>query len=382
MRTVAVLGSGLVGSLIARDLAADPGLRVVAADRSAEALATLASIPNLETATADLRDAADVARVVAGADVVVGAVPGFMGTALLRTLIGLRKPIVDISFSPEDPFDLDAAAREAGVPVVVDAGVSPGLSNLAAGRAMAMLVRVDALRIFVGGLPFPRTKPWEYRIVFSATDVIEEYTRPARVVEGGRIVVKPALSEPELLEIPGVGSLEGFLTDGLRTVLRTVPAGTMFEKTLRYPGHREAVAVLRDTGLLSSEPVDVGGARISPRAMTEAMLFRSWKRPAGEREFTVLRVIAEGLEPSGPTRLVYELFDETDAATGATSMARTTGFPCALLARLVAEGRVATPGVLPLETLGRDEGLWRSLVAGLASRGIRFTERSEALPAA
>ena len=126
----------------------------------------------------------------------MGAVPGFLGHAMLRTVIEAGKPLADISLrSPEDPLQLDGLAKAKGVPAIVDCGVSPGLSNLACGRAAGRLDAVDAIVISVGGLPFRRVPPWEYRIVFSATDVIEEYTRPARLVEDGRIVTKPALSE-------------------------------------------------------------------------------------------------------------------------------------------------------------------------------------------
>jgi lysine 6-dehydrogenase len=376
MPRVTVLGAGLVGSLISRTLAAD-GWEVLVCDRSEDALGALVGLPRVATARLDLGQGASIAAAVASADVVVGAVPGFLGHAMLKTVIDAGKPVADISFAPEDPFALDGLAKERGVPAIVDCGVSPGLSNLACGRAAGRLDVVDSIVISVGGLPFRRVPPWEYRIVFSATDVIEEYTRPARLVEDGRIVTKPALSEVTRFDLPGVGTLEAFLTDGLRTVLSTVKARNLREQTLRWPGHAEKMRLLRDTGFLRDEPVAAGGTHVAPRAVAEALLFAQWKRPEGEEEFTVLNVESRGSRAGRPVRLVHDLFDRTDVKTGATSMARTTGFPCVIAAQLLASRSLRDPGVLPLELLGARPELFAAFVEGLAARGVAFSETEE-----
>jgi len=377
MTRVTVLGAGLVGSLIVRTLADDGRFEVLVCDRSEDALASFAGRPRVATQRLDFASGAAVAAAVASADVAVGAVPGSLGHAMLRTVIDAGKPVADISFAPEDPFALDALAKERGVPAIVDCGVSPGLSNLACGRAAGRLEAVDSIVISVGGLPFRRVPPWEYRIVFSATDVIEEYTRPARLVEDGRVVTKPALSEVTRFDLPGVGTLEAFLTDGLRTVLSTVKARNLREQTLRWPGHAEKMRLLRDTGFLRDEPVAAGGTRVAPRAVAEALLFALWKRPEGEEEFTVLNVESYGTRAGRPVRLVHDLFDRTDVKTGATSMARTTGFPCVIAAQLLASRSIRDPGVLPLELLGTRPELFAAFVDGLAARGVAFSETEE-----
>jgi lysine 6-dehydrogenase len=376
MKKIAVLGCGLIGNVIARDLASDPGIDVTVLDRSEDALARLAAVPRIATGTADLADADSIRRAVASADVVVGAVPGFLGRNMLRSVISAGKPIADISFAPEDPLDLDDEARSAGVTAVVDCGVSPGLSNFAAGRAAARFDAIESLSIYVGGLPAVRRWPYEYAIVFSATDVIEEYTRPARVIENGRVVVKPALSEIEKLDFEHVGTLEAFLTDGLRTVLSTIPARHMKEKTMRYPGHAELMRAFRETGFFDETPIDVRGVRIAPRDVTERLLFSAWKLPPGHAELTVLRVVVEGTRGGGSERLVFDLLDRTDAATGTTSMARTTGFPCAIVARMLASGEFTDPGIRALEHLGRNETASARLVAELRARGVEWRETS------
>jgi saccharopine dehydrogenase-like NADP-dependent oxidoreductase len=217
--------------------------------------------------------------------------------------------------------------------------------------------------------------PFGYAIVFSATDVIEEYTRPARFVEEGRVVTREALSEVETIEVPGVGTLEAFLTDGLRTLLSTVRARSMKEKTLRYPGHADAMRSLRECGFFETSAVEAGGASVAPRAVTEKLLSRAWRLSEGEEEFTFLRVIVAG-RASGAAgkRYAFELLDRTSRETGATSMARTTGFPCAAVAAMLARGQYRDPGVRPLEFLARNPDASSRFLESLRARGLDFQE--------
>ncbi len=381
MKRIAVLGTGLVGGLVARDLASDSGLAVTAWDADPASLDRLSSAPRLERRLADLSDPDAVAKAVEGADAVAVAVPGFLGVPVVRAVLSRRKPVVDISFSPEDPFLLDEEAKGGGVPAVVDCGVAPGLSNLLAARALADLDRGERVRILVGGLPTRRVWPWEYRLVFSLTDVLEEYTRPARIREAGVLRTRPALSDPEHVEFAGIGTLEAFLTDGSRTLLRTLEVPDLVEKTLRWPGHVERIRVLRETGFLDDTPIRVGETDIAPRAVTEALLSRAWRLPEGDEEFTVLRVEVEGVRAGARTRITWDLLDRTDRTTGTTSMARTTGFPCAVVARLLARGVWTRPGIAPPEYLGRDAAISGTVLEELSRRGVSIERREEAVPA-
>ncbi len=378
-KRVLVLGCGLVGAVIARDLAGQEGLDVTVADRDADALDRLRRDAPVKIRRADLSQPLEIRDLAAEADVAVGALPGRFGAAMLRAVLESGRPLADISFSPEDPLAFDALARERGVAAIVDCGVSPGLSNFAVGRAAARLDRVEDVTIFVGGLPVDRRRPYEYAIVFSATDVIEEYTRPARVVEDGRITTVPALSGVETLEVPGLGTVEAFLTDGLRTLLSTVAARSMREKTVRYPGHAEKMRLLRDTGFFGQVPIEVGRTRVAPRDLTERLLFRAWKLGPGEEELTWLRVTVTGEKGGRRRSLLFELLDRTDTKTGTTSMARTTGFPCAIVAGMLARGEYVLPGVAAPEVLARDETASAALLSGLAARGLSWTERDEEL---
>lgn len=375
---VAVLGAGRVGAAIALDLAREGEFEVQVADISAEAVARLAR-QGVPGEVADLTDPNEVGRIAAGAGLVVGAVPGDMGCATLQAVLEAGRPVVDISFFPEDPFLLDTAARRAGVPAVVDCGIAPGFSNMFLGHMESVMQRVDRFACYVGGLPSVRTWPWEYKAPFSPADVIEEYTRPARYVRAGVEVTMPALSEAEFLDFRGIGTLEAFNTDGLRTLLRTSRVPFMQEKTMRYPGHIDRIRLLRDMGFFALMPVDVRGVAVRPRDMASALLFPAWELGPGEEDLTVMRLVAEGIRDGGPVRVTYDLLDRYDRTAGTTSMARTTGYTCTAAVRMLARGMWQDAGIVAPEFLGRRAACFAFVRAELAERGVTFTEHSEPL---
>jgi saccharopine dehydrogenase-like NADP-dependent oxidoreductase len=371
---IVVLGAGLVGGPMARDLATDERFAVTVADVSASALARVAAQAPVATVEADLADAARVTALAADHDLVVGAMPGHLGYATLAAVIAAGRDVVDIAFFPEDPFGLDEAARAAGVTAVVDCGVFPGMGSALIGRADRLCDRLEEVEVHVGGLPQVRQPPFEYRAVFSPLDVIEEYVRPARFRRDGREIVLPALSEPALVDFPGVGTLEAFNTDGLRTLLTTIDAPNLTERTLRYPGHIEKMALLRECGFFAAEPVEVAGRPVVPRELTAALLFPLWRLPEGEGDLTVLRVRIEGVRDGRPARWMYDLLDHYDHDLGVTSMARTTGYTATMTVRALADGLYTRPGITPPEFLGREPGCVSYLLEGLATRGIEYRE--------
>ncbi|HEX6940643.1 MAG TPA: saccharopine dehydrogenase C-terminal domain-containing protein [Longimicrobiales bacterium] len=374
---VVVLGAGRVGGAIVRDLAAGGEFEVTVADASPAALARLAGLPRVTAVEADVTDPAALGRVLEGQDVVVGAVPGFLGFETVRRVLEAGKDIVDISFFPEDPFELDALAREKRRIALVDCGIAPGCSNLILGRMEAVLDTTERFVCLVGGLPVERRWPYEYKAPFSPIDVIEEYTRPARFRRQGEDVTLPALSEVELVDFPGVGTLEAFNTDGLRTLLRTCRTPTMVEKTLRYPGHAERMRMLRETGFFGAEPVAAGDARVRPLDVTAALLFEAWRLGPEEPDLTVMRVEVEGRNAGRRVRHVFDLLDRYDERTGTHSMARTTGYTCTAMVRMLARGLYREPGISPPEYVGRDAACFEFVMRELAARGVVFHERVE-----
>ncbi|MBX3205541.1 MAG: saccharopine dehydrogenase NADP-binding domain-containing protein [Labilithrix sp.] len=374
---VVVLGAGLVGSPMALDLAKDPAFDVTVADLRAEPLERLAQTARVTTRQVDLAKADELQTVAREADIVLSAVPGFMGFRTLEVLLEMGKTVVDIAFFSENPLDLDPLAKKRGATAIVDMGVGPGMSSVLAAHAHAQLDETTSILTYVGGLPRVRRWPYEYKAVFSPIDVIEEYIRPARYIENGHLVVRPALSDAEYLTFPEVGTLEAFNTDGLRTMAVTMNVPNMKEKTLRYPGHIEKMAVLRETGFFGAEPVEIGGAKVRPIDLTAKLLFPMWTMEPGEADVTVMKVIIEGTKAGKKTRVTYDLFDTYDAATGIHSMARTTGYTATSAVRMLAKGLFADKGVFPPELVGRSRPCVEFLLAELRARGVVYQETIE-----
>jgi saccharopine dehydrogenase-like NADP-dependent oxidoreductase len=378
MPNIIVLGAGRVGAAIARDLARDPDTAVTAADASPESLTRLKESAEgddgapIRTLPVDLTDAASLARALDGQDLAVGAVPGPMGFETLRRVLNAGVDVVDISFFEEDALELHDLARRRGLVAIVDAGLAPGLSNLVVGHFEARLEATHRFECLVGGIPAQPAPPWEYKAPFSPIDVIAEYTRPARLRRGGETVTLPALSEPELVELPGAGTLEAFNTDGLRTLLATSHVPELVEKTLRWPGHADRIRVMRDSGFFGEEEVELAsGERVRPLDVSTRLLFDAWRYQPGEPDLTVLRMVVDGEDREGPVRHVFHLLDRYDPETGVSSMARTTGYTATALARLVTSGRYREPGISPPELVGTTEGALEFVLDQLGNRGVR-----------
>lgn len=370
---IAVLGSGMVGRAIAVDLAGSHS--VISADINQQSLEVLSDRHGIDTIQADLNDADSVDSVIGDTDMVVNAVPGFMGYRTLERVISAGKNVVDIAFFPEDSKPLDDLARKRGVIAVTDMGVAPGMCNAILGWHNSRM-KVDSYLCLVGGLPFERIWPWEYRAPFSPCDVIEEYVRPARYRVNGGDMEKPALSDPELVHFSRCGTLESWNSDGLRSLLWSMPnIPDMKEKTLRWPGHIEKARILRESGFFSREPVEVNGVMIAPLQMTEKILFteKNWKLRRDEREFTVMRVEISGTENGRDTGYVWNLFDEYCRSTKTSSMARTTGYACTAAVNAVLNGYYSRTGLSPAEYLGEDDRCFRYMLDYLEERNVVYS---------
>ena len=364
MAKIIVLGAGLVGNVMAKDLAKQHAVSCV--DISEQALAPLKA-HNIQTTRADLTDQNTLNNIIQDFDLVIGAVPGFMGYQMLKTVIEAEKNIVDISFFPEDPFGLDALAKEKEVVAVMDCGVAPGMGNIILGHYDAQM-QISDYECLVGGLPEVREWPYEYKAVFSPIDVIEEYIRPARYVQNSQLITKEALSDTELIEFEGVGTLESWNSDGLRSLIDTMPhIPNMIEKTLRYPGCVEYLKVLRESGFFSYDEIEVNGQKVRPIDLTAKLLFPKWQLKEGEKDFTVMRIIMKGKENGKDTSYRYDLLDRFQ--NGTISMARTTGFTCTAVANLVVNGIYKRIGISPPEYLGEHFEFVRNY---LAERGVIY----------
>jgi saccharopine dehydrogenase-like NADP-dependent oxidoreductase len=189
----------------------------------------------------------------------------------------------------------------------------------------------------------------------------------------------PALTDVELVDFPGLGSLEAFNTDGLRSLLRTSETPNMVEKTLRYPGHAVRMRILRDAGFFSTKEIQAASGAVIPRDVTEALLFNQWKFQDGEPDLTVMRIVVEGTKDGHAVRHTYHLLDYYNTDTETSSMARTTGYTCTAMVRLVARGLWTEPGLAPPEIVGRDEACFDAVLEHLAERGVHVFQRVDVL---
>ncbi len=373
-KRIIVLGAGMVGKAIAIDLSRSHD--VTSADIDKDSLEYLSENYPVKTIGVNLMEEDKITRLVSGYDLVISAVPGFMGFDTLRTVIEAGKNIVDISFMPEDFMELNGLAAERGVTAITDCGIAPGMPNLIVGYHNEFM-EIEHFEYTVGGLPRIKVYPFYYKAPFSPIDVVEEYTRPARYVEKGKAMVKPAMSEPELMFFDRVGTLEAFYTDGLRSLLKNMEhIPNMKEKTLRYPGHIQLIQALMTAGFFDKEPLTVNNTPIRPIDFTSKVLIRDWKLDPDEPEFTVMRIELTGREGGAKKKVTYELYDVYDQKEKLSSMARTTGFTATANAELIMGGHFTGKGVFPLELVGMDEECYDFVMNYLAERNVTFTKTS------
>ncbi|MBC8227342.1 MAG: saccharopine dehydrogenase NADP-binding domain-containing protein [Gammaproteobacteria bacterium] len=361
MKNIYQIGAGMVGSAMAIDLSKNHNLFL--ADYDLNALKTIQSKnSNIQISQLDVTDSESLSEWIAPADIVLLAVPGFLGYKALETIINSGKNVVDISFSPENVLDLNTLAIEKGVTVIVDAGVAPGIPNYLLGYWDAQL-NIESFEYYVGGLPKHPQPPFNYKAPFSPIDVIEEYTRPARMLVDHEIITQPALSDIERMKFEDAGTLEAFNTDGLRSLLSTMNhIPNLKEKTLRYPGHAELMLEYRNKGLFNDKNIDE----------TSKKLFEAWKLDENEIEFTVLDIIIKG----DMKIITYHLYDEFNLESRTSSMARTTGYTATASINLILESLWNDYGVFPPEMVGVKPECIQFILQYLSQRDVVISENT------
>jgi len=343
---ILVLGGGKNGRVIATDLAYKvSNTHVDVADVREPRLPERGNLRWLE---ADLADVNELARRIREYDLAVCALPSHLGFGVMQAAIEAKRPLVDVSFTTADPLELDEDARHAGVAIIPDCGLAPGLTHLCVGHA-SVDGPPDEVTIYVGGVSLDRTRPYGYVVTRSLEDLLAEYVRPARVVREGRPTVLPAFADLDRVQVPGVGEMESFLADGLRTIIATMPeVPTMSERTLRWPGHAEAVRPLIESGRF----VDELRAKCTVQPPRDLVV--------------MMTVVKRGMKVQRAT-----LIDRYDAASQLTAMARTTALTTSAVAQWVAGGGGVKPGVQPLERVGPDQRAYTAITSALEKHGVR-----------
>lgn len=377
MKKIIVFGCGRVGTTIAIDLSKDYDVTAIdKVDTNFEKLNKFYVITKLVN---DLNDE-DINELVEDFDLVIVAVPGYMGYVLLKRIIKTGKNVVDISFFSENSLTLDESAKNSNSIVAVDCGVAPGMSNMILGyQNKNIFTSIHSYECLVGGLPKERIKPFDYKAPFSPIDVIEEYTRPARYFKNNELVFETPLENVETITFPGVGTLESFVSDGLRTLIDThghIP--NMVEKTLRYPGHIQTMKIFKDTGLFSKDMIYVNGHYVKPIDVTSKLLFPKWKLEEDDDDITVMMVETIGNKYNkfsnqyDTYRELYTLYDENDKEKKVSSMSRTTGYVCSAVARLILEGKYTNVGISTPEDIGSNKECFEYIISYLKERNVTY----------
>ena len=349
---ILVLGGGAQGRVISADLARSlPAATVTVLDVTRPALVAL---PNLSWLEGDASDPEAVAGRLREHDIGVGALPSRFGFGAMRAAIEARRTLVDVSFTAEDPLELETDARAAGITIAPDCGLAPGLSNLILGEAVRAHGTPRSATIMVGGVAEDPARPFGYVVTWSIDDLMEEYTRPARIVRAGREVEVPVFSGLERVEVTGVGTMEAFYSDGLRTLIQTLPGvREMGEMTLRWPGHVAAIQPLLRAGTLR-----------------DTLRERCTLDPPRDLVALVVRIDYHD------RRDEITMVDRYDPTTGMTAMSRTTALTTSVVAQLAAAGGLGDPGVRPLERVAEDERACSFVLDEMGARGVRFTRQT------
>ncbi|HZY93493.1 MAG TPA: saccharopine dehydrogenase C-terminal domain-containing protein [Candidatus Bathyarchaeia archaeon] len=372
-----VVGAGKVGSEISRDLALSPEVdSVTSADANRGNLKQAKrSNSKIRTLVLDISQKKRVDAALRNVDLVCGALPGRLGFQLMKRAANVGRNLVDISYTPENPFQLDSEARRNDSIIVPQCGVAPGFSNMCVGDASRTLGRLDSVRIFVGGLPQKPEPPLNYRVVFSLEDVINEYSRPVNVIENSRRKLVNPLTGRGVMTFPGVGRLEYFLTDGLGSLPHSFPrTRKMYELTLRYPGHADMMETLRVLGFFSQTVVGVNGVQVAPRKVSLELLRPEMSKGRPE-DLLALRVNVFG----NGSLVTYEVLDFYDRKNRVSAMARTTAYPCTSVALLVGRGRLHQTGIVTPEKIAKDRNHFDFIVSRLRQHGIKLKTRRKPL---
>ena len=377
---ILTIGCGYIGSVLIEHLADRlQSAEIVISDMKKETIETVASDlrkDNVHPLQLDFYDYQKLVQTIKDFDITIGLAPGRLGYQTLKASIEACVDMVDLSYMPEDPVRLNDEAKRAKVTVIPDCGVAPGLSNIFVGRAVSVLTRVEDVYILVGGLPQKRVPPLDYKITWCVEDLIEEYVRKARIVKDGESIEVEALDGLEDIDFPGVGRLEAFYTDGVRTLHHTIRGVmNMWEKTMRYPGHAEKIRLLKDLGLFDEEPLLQG---TSPRGLTARLLEQKLRMPE-VGDLLAMRIEVNGISKSSRTRYSCCLLDYYDAHKKVTAMGRTTAYTASAVVQLLAKGSIKEKGVVPPEKLGMNKKIFNKIMAELGRDGIKVQEKMSKL---
>ncbi len=354
---VLVLGSGLMGKGAAYDLVRQDSVeQIVVADidpKCAKALAKEVG-PKAVAETVDATKKTQLVKVFSKVDSVVSAVSYKVNLLHTQVAIETGTHMCDLGGNAiivDKQIELNDQAKDAGVTVVPDCGLAPGMVSVLVREGIEYLDMVESVKIRVGGLQQDPRPPLNYSLIFAVEGLINEYVEPCIAIRNGEIVIEDPLIGFEELTFPEpFGTLEAFNTSGGTSTLPYTYLGRVNNldyKTIRYPGHGHKMWCLMKLGLMDSSEIDVAGKKIAPRDVLERLLEKNL--PPSGKDVSLVRTTIEGWKGTEPRNIEYEIIDYHDDATGLTSMMRMTSFPAAVTAMMSADGRITERGVLTPE---------------------------------
>jgi saccharopine dehydrogenase-like NADP-dependent oxidoreductase len=371
------IGCGYIGSVLAEELVTSLDFEnLVICDSTKERIEETAKKlgERVHPLQLDISNYSDLLKIIDDADLVIGLSPGRLGFNVMKACVEKKKNLIDLSFMKEDPFLFQESAVNAGVKVIPDCGIAPGLSNMLIGKSSSQLDEVEDVIIYVGGLPQNPTPPLNYKVTWCVEDLFEEYTRKAKIVRNGKTVEVDALEGLEEVEFEGFGKFEGFFTDSVRTLHHTIKANNMWEKTLRYPGHVEKIKLIRKLGLLNKEPLKA--VNMSPWDF----MCKFWEENLSffeDKDVVLMRIVVSGRKGSTKFLHTHEIVDYFDEKRNITAMGRSTAYTAFAVIKLLIEGRIKRKGIIPPEILGMDGHLFDGIQNSLKEKGLSIREKIE-----
>ena len=371
------LGCGSVGYAIAYAFAEDKvDVEYEIYDFSRLNLAKCAALPlnTVHYEALDLSQEDNIKYALRNADLVIEALPATLGFKVMNISSIMCKNVISISYTREDPLILDENYKRCKRLLIPDAGFAPGISNIVVGRLISLLDRIESIKIYVGGIPEKPIGPLGYSITWSVEDLLDEYVRPARIIENNEIKYVDPLSSVEIVNIPYFNEFEAFYTDGLRTMLHTIrnKVKHAFEKTLRYKGHVEKIRLLRDLGLLDIEPITLEGKTVVPRNVLATLMNKKLRFP-GVKDLAILYIDAVGYVNNEKKEYEYLIWSKYDEKRDLSAMAKTTGFTAYAIARAVIDNIIdEIHGVIPPEILGMKENIFTYIMSILVEKDIHL----------
>ena len=361
-KTYAILGAGMQGTASAYDLAkfADPS-KILMGDTNLDTAKHNAWRVNdrigsaiCEPAVVNALDPSSLAGFLEGVDVVLSCVPYWMHPKVAKTAIDTKTNMVDMGGDTEvtmETMKLNEQAKSAGISIVPDTGLAPGLVNNLATYMMEQMDSVDSIKLYCGGLPQNPKPPFNYRLVFNIEGLVTEYVDQAVAIRNDEIILIETLSELESLEFESLGTMEAFTTSGGTSTSPYTFHGKAHNyeyKTVRFPGHCERMRIFKDFGFWELDEIDVNGTKVQPREVFHKIMGESLKDP-NDKDQVVVRGIGVGTKDGKPWRMQIDIHQKWCETTGLSAMEQLTGFSTAIYAADIANGLVE-PGCIRYET--------------------------------